>query len=270
MPDRPSPRRGATAGSLAIDGGVRVALGRPAAFDRDRALRLLGRGRAGPRRRPGARRSPATGSSSGGCCCATSPRTPAAARPSRSRSTAACERCGAEHGRPRLRWPDAAGPAPVGRPGLVRRAGGRRARPAGRRGRHRRGAAAGGDDPSAEAERRDAVAQLLGGPRRTAIRALGARRGRAEGRRPRPARRTRPRCVFDGDRARLRRPGRRRSGSSIAGSTAASSASPSRAAVPPPVTGRRRPAAPAAPGGRATPRRTRAKSRPRARGDERR
>jgi 4'-phosphopantetheinyl transferase len=115
---------------------------------------------------------------------------------------AACERCGLEHGRPRLRWPDAAGPTPsVGLAscdGLVVAALGppevavgidvERPRATKTRG--------------AEADRRDAVSQLLGGTRRTAIRRWVRAEAvlKADGR----GLRIDPSHVrFDGDRARL-------------------------------------------------------------------
>ena len=201
MPDRPSQRRGATDGSLELDGGVRVRWGRPAAFDRDRALGLLGtaeRGRAAGLARDdrldrfllGRMLLRDLAADAGGV------------RAEQVGVEAVCERCGLEHGRPRLRWPDAAGPAPsvglascdglvvaaLAPPGVAVGIDVERPRATTTRG--------------AEAERRDAVAHLLGGPRRTAIRrwvrAEAVLKADGRGLRVEPAR-----VRFDGDRARL-------------------------------------------------------------------
>ena len=144
---------------------------------------------------------------------------------------AACERCGLEHGRPRLRWPDAAGPAPsvglascdglvvaaLAPPGVAVGIDVERPRAATTRG--------------AEAERRDAVALP---PRRPAPHARSG-----AGCAPRPCSRptaaacasSPPTCASTAT-ARASPTGPTSSGSSIAGSTDASSASPSRAARP--------------------------------------
>lgn len=91
-------------------------------------------------------------------------------RPEEVRILARCERCGAEHGRPRIEWPDSTGPAwsaslsscpdlvvaavaPAGIAVGVDVEPGRAAGPRGR-----------------EAERRGAVVELIGEPSRTAIR----------------------------------------------------------------------------------------------------
>ena len=91
-------------------------------------------------------------------------------RPDEIRIVATCARCGAEHGRPRIEWPDTAGPAWSASisscPDLVVAA----VAPA--------GAAVGVDvEPGRsaesrgrEAERRRAVVELIGEPTRTAIR----------------------------------------------------------------------------------------------------
>ncbi len=199
MPDRPSSRRG----SLAIADGVRVGWGRPAAFDRDRALGLLGAAERARAAGLAARRPPRP----------VPPRADAAARPRRGRGRHAgragrgrrprASAAALEHGRPRLRWPDAAGPAPVGRPRVVRRAGGRRARPAGRRGRGRRGAAAGGRVPrrgggTARRDRPTCSAARAARAIRRWVRAEAVLKADGRGLRVEPAH-----VRFDGDRARL-------------------------------------------------------------------
>jgi len=155
--------------STTIDDGVRLAWAYPAAFDRARALRLLDepeRARAALTADAGARdrfllgrmllRDLAAGL--GGV------------RPEEVVVAARCDRCGGHHGRPRVHWPDAAGPAPsvslASCPALVIAA----LAPS--------GIAVGVDverpraarSREAESERRAAVVQLLGGSRRTAIR----------------------------------------------------------------------------------------------------
>ncbi len=188
-------------GSITIDGGVRLAWAHPAAFDRARALRLLGaaeRVRAADAVRADQRDRFLLGrllvrdlaADAGGI------------RPEEVTVTAACERCGREHGRPRVSWPDAAGPPPsvslASCDGLVVAA----LAPA--------GVAVGVDverprattSRSAEAERREAVTDLVGGRRRTAIRrwvrAEAVLKADGRGLRVEPAA-----VVFAGGRARL-------------------------------------------------------------------
>jgi 4'-phosphopantetheinyl transferase len=200
MPDRPSQRRGATAGSSAIDGGVRVAWGRPAAFDRDRALGLLG---AAERARAGVTRDDRLDRFLLGRMLLRDLAADAGGVQAEQVAVeAACERCGLEHGRPRLRWPDAAGPAPsVGLAscdGLVVAALAPPEVAVGIDVERPRAATSRG----AEVERRDAVSQLLGGPRRTAIRrwvrAEAVLKADGRGLRVEPAH-----VRIDGDRARL-------------------------------------------------------------------
>ena len=151
------------------DTGVRMRWARPDGFDRERALRWLGcaeRARADATLHGGLRDRFLLGrmlirevaAEAGGI------------RPEEIRIVATCARCGAEHGRPRIEWPDSAGPAWSASlsscPDLVVAA----LAPA--------DTAVGVDvepDRSAEsrdreAERRRAVVELIGEPSRTAIR----------------------------------------------------------------------------------------------------
>ncbi len=158
-----------TVGATTIDGGVRLRWAHPDEFDRGRALHLLGT----------AERARAVGTSPGGLrdrfllgrmLLRELAAEVGGVRPDEVGVAATCERCGAEHGRPRLVWPDAAGPPPLASLAscgdLVVAA----VAPA--------GIAVGidveprraGESRNAEAGRRRAVADLIGGPRRTSIR----------------------------------------------------------------------------------------------------
>ena len=199
--------------------------GRPAAFDRDRALGLLGA--AERARAAGLVRDDRLDRFLLGRMLLRDLAADAGGVPAEQVAVeAACERCGLEHGRPRLRWPDAAGPAPsvglascdglvvaaLAPPDVAVGIDVERPRAATTRG--------------AEAERRDAVALLLGGPRRTAIRrwvrAEAVLKADGRGLRVEPAARACSTAT-----ARASPTGPTSSGSSIAGSTDASSASPS-------------------------------------------
>lgn len=154
-------------GSASIAGGVRLAWANPAEFDRGRALHLLGsaeRTRAVRTSNVGLRDRFMLGrmllrdlaAQAGGV------------RAESIEVTAVCERCGAEHGRPRLHWPDAAWPPPTASlascADLVVAA------------IARAGTAVGVDvEPGrvpreADVDRRRAVVELLGGTQRSAIR----------------------------------------------------------------------------------------------------
>jgi 4'-phosphopantetheinyl transferase len=156
-------------GSLTIDGGVRLAWAHPAEFDRARALRLLGaaeRVRAAETVLAEQRdrfllgrllvRDLAADAGEVG--------------PEEVSVTATCERCGGEHGRPRVSWPDAAGPPPsvslASCRGLVVAALAPADVTVGVDVERPRAATS----RTEEAERREAVGDLVGGPRRTAIR----------------------------------------------------------------------------------------------------
>ncbi|RZS68822.1 4'-phosphopantetheinyl transferase [Agromyces ramosus] len=100
-----------TGGSGVIGGGVRLAWADPAEFDLARAWRLLAPAEVARATEiaDAARRNRFLlgrmllrdlAADAGGL------------PPERVTVTAACERCGGEHGRPALRWPDAAGPPP--------------------------------------------------------------------------------------------------------------------------------------------------------------
>lgn len=151
------------------DTGVRMRWARPDGFDRERALRWLGsaeRARAEATPHDGLRDRFLLGRMLLREVAARAGGIPA----EEIRIVATCARCGAEHGRPRIEWPDSAGPAWSASlsscPDLVVAA----VAPA--------GAAIGVDvepDRSAEsrgreAERRMAVVELIGEPSRTAIR----------------------------------------------------------------------------------------------------
>ena len=98
------------AGTTTI-GIVRLAWGDPGSFDRARAERLLG-----PAERERATRIALPDRRARFLLGRLLARDLAAAagglRAEDVTVTAVCERCGREHGRPRLRWPDAAGPPP--------------------------------------------------------------------------------------------------------------------------------------------------------------
>ena len=156
-------------GSITIDGGVRLAWAHPTEFDRPRALRLLGaaeRVRAAELVRADQRDRFLLGrllvrdlaADAGGV------------GPEEVNVTATCARCGREHGRPRVSWPDAAGPAPsvslASCDGLVVAALAPADVTVGVDVERPRAATS----RTGEAERRGAVIDLVGGPRRTAIR----------------------------------------------------------------------------------------------------
>ena len=156
-------------GATALGEGVRLRWAHPARFDREAALRLLGpaeRARADATTHSGLRdrfllgrmllRELAAGT--------------VGIRPEDVRIAAPCDRCGAEHGKPLIEWTGSAGPPPsaslsscadlvVAAVAPAGTAVGVDAEPA-RFGRSHVG----------EAERRRAVAGLIGGPTRTAIR----------------------------------------------------------------------------------------------------
>ena len=155
-------------GSITIDGGVRLAWADPAEFDRAQARRLLGaaeRVRAAGTQRADQRDRFLLGRLLVRCLAADI----GGIGPEEVNVTATCERCGREHARPRVSWPAAAGPTPsvslASCDGLVVAALApaavavgvdvERPRPTSR---------------AAEAERRGAVADLVGGRRRTALR----------------------------------------------------------------------------------------------------
>ena len=101
-----------TPGTAAIDGGVRLAWASPDEFDRGRALHLLGsaeRARAVRTANVGLRDRFLLGRMLLRDLAAEAGGIPAEAV----EVTAVCERCGAEHGRPRLRWADAQAPPPT-------------------------------------------------------------------------------------------------------------------------------------------------------------
>ena len=156
-------------GSITIGGGVRLAWAHPADFDRARARRLLGaaeRVRAAATERADQRDRFLLGrllvrdlaADAGGI------------RPEEVNVTATCEHCGREHSRPRVSWPAAAGPPPsvslASCDGLVVAALAPAAVPVGVDVERSRATTS----RTAEAERRGAVTDLVGGSRRTAIR----------------------------------------------------------------------------------------------------
>jgi 4'-phosphopantetheinyl transferase len=98
-------------GSGTIGGGVRLAWADPAGFDRARAQRLLGSAeatRAAETAHAGRRDRFLLGRMLLRDLAADAAGIP----PETVTVTAVCGRCGAEHGRPALLWPDAAGPPP--------------------------------------------------------------------------------------------------------------------------------------------------------------
>ncbi|KRE31301.1 4'-phosphopantetheinyl transferase superfamily protein [Agromyces sp. Soil535] len=153
----------------AIDGGVRLAWADPAEFDRARALHLLDgpeRARAADTADPAARDRFLLGRMLLRDLAARL----GAVRPEEVVVVARCERCGGDHGRPRVHWPDASGSPPsvslascsalviaaLAPSGIAVGVDVERPRAARSR--------------EAETDRRAAVVQLLGGSRRTAIR----------------------------------------------------------------------------------------------------
>lgn len=156
-----------TPGSAAIPGGVRLAWANPDEFDRGRALHLLGsaeRSRAVATTHPGLRDRFLLGrmllrdlaAEAGGT------------RPGAVEVTAVCEHCGAEHGRPRVRWSDVPAPPPTATLASCAHLVVAAIAPA--------GVAVGVDvEPArvpreADAARRRAIVELLGGAPRTAVR----------------------------------------------------------------------------------------------------
>ena len=154
-------------GSASIQGGVRLAWASPDEFDRGRALHLLGsaeRARAVATAHPGLRDRFLLGrmllrdlaAEAGGV------------RAEAVEVTAVCERCGAEHGRPRLRWSDAPAPPPTASLASCGHLVVAAIAPA--------GVAVGIDvEPArvpraADAARRHAIVELVGGTPRTALR----------------------------------------------------------------------------------------------------
>jgi 4'-phosphopantetheinyl transferase len=156
-----------TGGSGTIDGGVSFAWADPRAFDHARASRLLGdaervraAGIADAARRDrfllGRMLLRDLAAVAGGLLR------------EEVRVTAVCARCGAEHGRPALRWPDAAGPPPsvsvASCPILVVAALAPPGVPVGVDVEPRRAS------PDREPARRADLATVLGGPSRSAVR----------------------------------------------------------------------------------------------------
>lgn len=156
-----------TPGTAVIDGGVRLAWASPDEFDRGRALHLLGtaeRARAVRTANIGQRDRFLLGrmllrdlaAEAGGV------------RAEVVEVTAVCERCGAEHGRPRLRWSDAPAPPPTASLASCAHLVVAAIAPA--------GVSVGVDvEPArvareADAARRSAIVELLGGTPRTAVR----------------------------------------------------------------------------------------------------
>ncbi|GAA1769098.1 4'-phosphopantetheinyl transferase family protein [Agromyces humatus] len=153
--------------SAGLDEGVRLAWANPDDFDRGRALHLLGnaeRARAVATTHPGLRDRFLLGrmllrdlaAAAGGM------------RSEAVEVTAACERCGAEHGRPRLRWSDVASKPPAASLASCGHLVVAVIAPA--------GVAVGVDvEPArvpreADTARRRAIVELLGGTPRTAVR----------------------------------------------------------------------------------------------------
>jgi 4'-phosphopantetheinyl transferase len=151
------------------DTGVRMRWARPVGFDRERALRWLGpaeRTRADSISHGGLRDRFLLGrmllrevaAEAGGI------------RPEEVRIVATCALCGAEHGRPRIEWPDSAGPAWSASlsscPDLVVAA----VAPAGTAVGIDVEPDRGAESRDREVERRRAVVELIGEPSRTAIR----------------------------------------------------------------------------------------------------
>ena len=156
-----------TPGIASIDGGVRLAWACPDEFDRGRALHLLGsaeRARAVRIANVGLRDRFLLGrmllrdlaAEAGGL------------RAESVEVTAVCERCGAEHGRPRLQWSDAPAAPPTASLASCAHLVVAAIAPA--------GVAVGVDlEPArvpreADAARRRAIVELLGGTPRTAVR----------------------------------------------------------------------------------------------------
>ncbi|AWB94412.1 hypothetical protein DCE93_00935 [Agromyces badenianii] len=160
------------AGAKTIEGGVRVRWAHPDDFDRERALHLLG----------GAERARAAGTVNGAQRdrfllgrmllreLAADVAETGDIGPGEIEIRASCERCGAEHGRPSIVWPDAAGPPPLASLASCAELVIAAVAPAGS---HvgvdiERGRAEASRD--AENERRRAVTRLIGGSSRSAIR----------------------------------------------------------------------------------------------------
>ncbi|GAA1807992.1 hypothetical protein [Agromyces neolithicus] len=154
-------------GSATLDGGVRLAWANPDEFDRGRALHLLGsteRARAVATTHQGLRDRFLLGrmllrdlaAEAGGM------------RAEAVEVAAVCERCGAEHGRPQLRWSDAPAPPPTASLASCAHLVIAAIAPA--------GITVGVDvEPArvpreADAARRGAIVELLGGTTRTAVR----------------------------------------------------------------------------------------------------
>ena len=156
-----------TPGSAAIDGGVRLAWASPDEFDRGRALHLLGsaeRARAVRTANAGLRDRFLLGRMLLRDLAAEA----VGMRAEAVEVAAVCERCGAEHGRPRLRWSDALAPPPAASLASCAHLVVAAIAPA--------GVAVGVDvEPArvpreADAARRGAIVELLGGTPRTAVR----------------------------------------------------------------------------------------------------
>jgi len=156
-----------TPATAEIDGGVRLAWASPDEFDRGRALHLLGRAertRAVHTANTGLRDRFLLGRMLLRDLAADAGGVPAETV----EVTAVCERCGAEHGRPRLRWSDVPAPPPNASLASCAHLVVAAIAPA--------GVAVGVDVEPArvpretDAARRGAIVELLGGSTRTAVR----------------------------------------------------------------------------------------------------